>query len=54
MWHSHDGILAGDGVFGALIVKDPDDPHYNKYSHDCTNNPDGSGDCVHNAQFFDW
>lgn len=36
MWHSHLGMQRGDGLFGALIVKKPNDVHENLYDFDMT------------------
>ncbi|XP_065347467.1 uncharacterized protein LOC135944434 isoform X1 [Cloeon dipterum] len=33
-WHSHSGVQRGDGVFGALIIEDPVDPHRSLYDFD--------------------
>lgn len=33
-WHSHLGMQRGDGLFGALIVRNPEEPHENLYDFD--------------------
>lgn len=33
-WHSHLGMQRGDGVYGALIVRNPEEPHENLYDFD--------------------
>ena len=33
-WHSQSGLQRADGVFGSLIVREPDDPHSAFYDHD--------------------
>lgn len=35
-WHSHLGMQRGDGVYGALIVRNPEDKHENLYDFDMT------------------
>ncbi len=54
MYHSHDGVLTGDGVFGALIVRAPhgSNPHYSLYDHDCQEHP--TGECEHTAAISGW
>ena len=54
MYHSHVGLSLSDGVFGPLVVKQPesDDPNSGEYDHDCTRTP--SGDCEHVGLVTDW
>ena len=35
-WHAHAGLHKGDGMFGAIVVRQPPslDPHYALYDHD--------------------
>ncbi|XP_076058516.1 uncharacterized protein LOC143035925 [Oratosquilla oratoria] len=33
-WHSHSGLQRGDGLFGGLVVRDPEDPHVDLYDED--------------------
>ncbi|XP_050712599.1 uncharacterized protein LOC126996265 [Eriocheir sinensis] len=33
-WHSHSGLNRGEGVFGALVVRQAEDPHRNLYDTD--------------------
>ena len=33
-WHSHSGLQRADGLYGALVVREPDDPSGALYDHD--------------------
>ena len=44
-WHSHSGVQRVDGLFGAIIVKDPNDVHADLYDHDLPE---------HVIQVMDW
>ena len=33
-WHSHSGLQRSDGLYGALVVREPDDPNGALYDHD--------------------
>ncbi|KAL5012010.1 hypothetical protein ScPMuIL_010561 [Solemya velum] len=33
-YHSHSGISRADGLYGAIVIKEPNDPHKLKYNYD--------------------
>jgi L-ascorbate oxidase len=46
-WHSHLGMQRGDGVFGALIVRNPEELHENLYDFDMSEHIMISNDWTH-------
>ena len=46
-WHSHLGMQRGDGVFGALIVRNHIEPHENRYDFDMSEHTMITNDWTH-------
>lgn len=46
-WHSHLGMQRGDGVFGALIVRNGEEPHENLYDFDMSEHIMVTNDWTH-------
>ena len=47
LWHSHLGMQRGDGVFGALIVRNPLEPHEELYDFDMSEHTIITNDWTH-------
>ena len=53
MYHSHSGIQRGDGIFGAIIVREKEDPNANMYNNDLPEHVILFNDWIGNSTFVE-
>lgn len=52
LYHSHEGLQKSNGLYGSLIVKDPNDINFKEYDHDLPEHVIIVSDWMHNMAEF--